>query len=89
MPKRRRKLNPDFLKKITLSRKDIELIIAKINDIYDDDIQAEYKEAFNKVARQLLYTSELYDSMGFVEESIASYDTYLLLYEAFNDEYEI
>ena len=46
MPQRRRKLNKDFEKSIAKAKKEIELITAKIHDIYDEDIQGEYKTAF-------------------------------------------
>ena len=46
MAKRRRKLSPELEKKISLAKKQIELITAIIHDINDDDIQEEYKSAF-------------------------------------------
>jgi len=49
MPKKRRKLNKDFEKKIYSSKKNVELILAKIYDIEDEDIQKEYISAFNRV----------------------------------------
>ena len=49
MAKKRRKLNKDFEKKIQSSKKNVELILAKIYDIDDEDIQKEYMSAFNVV----------------------------------------
>ena len=49
MAKKRRKLNKDFEKKIYSSKKNVELVLAKIYDIDDEDIQKEYMSAFNKV----------------------------------------
>ena len=49
MPKKRRKLNKDFEKKIYTSKKNVELVLAKIYDIDDEDIQKEYMSAFNDV----------------------------------------
>jgi len=49
MQKKRRKLNKDFEKKIYSSKKNVELVLAKIYDIDDEDIQKEYMSAFNKV----------------------------------------
>ena len=46
---KRRKLNKDFEKKIYSSKKNVELVLAKIYDIDDEDIQKEYMSAFNKV----------------------------------------
>ena len=49
MAKKRRKLNKDFERKIYSSKKNVELVLAKIYDIDDEDIQKEYMKAFNKV----------------------------------------
>ena len=65
MAKKRRKLNKDFERKIYSSKKNVELVLAKIYDIDDEDIQKEYMSAFNKVVYLyddlkedcLLYTS--------------------------------
>ena len=42
MAKKRRKLNKDFERKIYSSKKNVELVLAKIYDIDDEDIQKEY-----------------------------------------------
>ena len=64
MAKKRRKLNKDFERKIYSSKKNVELVLAKIYDIDDEDIQKEYMSAFNEVVYLydvlkdcLLYTS--------------------------------
>ena len=62
MPKKRRKLNKDFEKKIYSSKKNVELVLAKIYDINDEDIQKEYMSAFNDV----VYS---YFSLGFQKKS--------------------
>ena len=49
MPKKRRKLNKDFEKKIYSSKKNVELVLAKIHDIDDEDIQKEYISGLNEV----------------------------------------
>ena len=49
MTKKRRKLNKDFERKIYSSKKNVELVLAKIYDIDDEDIQKEYMSAFNTV----------------------------------------
>ena len=46
MPKKRRKLNKDFEKKIYTSKKNVELVLAKIYDIDDEDIQNEYTVSY-------------------------------------------
>ena len=48
MTKKRRKLNKDFERKIYSSKKNVELVLAKIYDIDDEDIQKEYMSAFNQ-----------------------------------------
>ena len=47
MPKKRRKLNKDFEKKIYSSKKNVELVLAKIYDINDEDIQKDKKHFYN------------------------------------------
>ena len=49
MAKKRRKLNKDFEKRMYSSKKNVELVLAKIYDIDDEDIQKEYMSAFNGV----------------------------------------
>ena len=49
MPKKRRKLNQDMEKEISSAKKTVELIVAKINDIDEEDIQVEYRQAFQKI----------------------------------------
>ena len=49
MAKKRRKLNKDFERKIYSSKKSVELVLAKIYDIDDEDIQKDYITAFNGV----------------------------------------
>ena len=46
MPKKRRKLSKEHEKSISIALKEIELILAKINDINDDDIRGEYAISF-------------------------------------------
>ena len=49
MPKKRRKLDKNFERIIYSAKKRIELILAKIYDINDEDIQKEYMSAFGEV----------------------------------------
>ena len=51
MAKKRRKLNKDFEKQIYSSKKNVELVLAKIYDINDEDIQKEYMSGFNLVVQ--------------------------------------
>ena len=85
MAKKRRKLNKDFEKKIYSSRKNVELVLAKIYDIDDEDIQKEYISAFNKVVYLYDQLKEDYENKGFndnSEELLASYKNAFNLFES-------
>jgi len=89
MAKKRRKLNKDFERKIYSSKKNVELVLAKIYDIEDEDIQKEYISAFNGVVFLYERLKEDYDQQGFSdtsEELFANYKNAVNLFEA---EYEI
>ena len=89
MPKKRRKLNKDFEKEIYTSKKNVELILAKIYDIDDEDIQKEYMSAFNEVVYTYDQLKNDYELIGFNDNSknlIASYNKAFSLFEA---EFEI
>ena len=89
MPKKRRKLNKDFEKKIYTSKKNVELVLAKIYDIDDEDIQKEYFSAFNEVVNIYNQLKTDYELVGFninSESLIADYDKAFSLFES---EFEI
>ena len=89
MPKKRRKLNKDFEKEIYTSKKNVELVLAKIYDIDDEDIQKEYMSAFNEVVYSYDQLKNDYELIGFNENSenlIADYNKAFSLFEA---EFEI
>ena len=89
MPKKRRKLNKDFEKKIYSSKKNVELVLAKIYDIDDEDIQKDYFSSFNKVVFLFEQLKDDYESIGFNEDSeklMANYETSFNLFES---EFEI
>ena len=89
MPKKRRKLNKDFEKEIYTSKKNVELVLAKIYDIDDEDIQKEYMSAFNTVVYSYDQLKNDYELIGFNENSknlIADYNRAFSLFEA---EFEI
>ena len=89
MAKKRRKLNKDFEKKIYSSKKNVELILAKIYDIDDEDIQKEYMSAFNRVV--FLY-DELkldYEDKGFNDKSEELLINYKNAFNIFESEFEI
>ena len=89
MPKKRRKLNKDFEKKIYSSKKNVELVLAKIYDIDDEEIQKDYMNAFNKVVVLYEQVKNDYEILGFNENSenlISNYHNALNLFES---EFEI
>ena len=89
MPKKRRKLDKDFEKIIYSSKKDIELILAKIYDINDDDIQKEYMTAFQDVVNLFDLLKNDYDLIGFNENSEKLKENYKQSILKFEAEYEI
>ena len=89
MPKKRRKLNKDFEKQIYSSKKNVELVLAKIYDIDDEDIQKEYMSAFNEVVYTYDQLKNDYESIGFNENSDNLIDQYNKAFLAFESEFEI
>ena len=89
MPKKRRKLNKDFEKKIYSSKKNVELVLAKIYDIDDEDIQKEYMSAFKVVVNLYDELKNDYEERGFndnSEELLINYKNAFILFES---EFEI
>ena len=89
MAKKRRKLNKDFERQIYSSKKNVELVLAKIYDIDDEDIQKEYMGEFNKVVYLFDELKEDYEKKGFhdnSEEFLLNYKNALKLFES---EFEI
>ena len=89
MAKKRRKLNKDFEKKIYSSKKNVDLVLAKIYDIDDEDIQKEYMSAFNGVVHLYDELRTSYEEQGFNDNSeqlLANYKNALKLFES---EFEI
>ena len=89
MPKKRRKLNKDFEKQIYTSKKKEELVIAKIYDIDDEDIQKEYMSAFNNVVRSYDQLKNDYELVGFNDNSDKLIVAYNLAFSTFESEFEI
>ena len=76
MAKKRRKLNKDFEKKIYSSKKNVELVLAKIYDIDDEDIQKEYMSAFNVVVYLYDELKKDYEQIGFNDNSEGLFKKY-------------
>ena len=89
MTKKRRKLNKDFEKKIYSSKKNVELVLAKIYDIDDEDIQKEYISAFNQVVYLYDQLKEDYEQQGFNENSEKLLINYKNAFHFFESEFEI
>ena len=89
MVKKRRKLNKDFEKKIYSSKKNVELVLAKIYDIDDEDIQKEYMSAFNRVVYLYDELKEEYEQKGFNDNSEEFMTNYINAFNLFESEFEI
>jgi len=89
MTKKRRKLNKDFEKKIYSSKKNVELVLAKIYDIDDEDIQKEYMSAFNEVVYLYDRLKVDYDQQGFNDISEELMKNYKNAFNLFESEFEI
>ncbi len=89
MAKKRRKLNKDFEKIIYTSKKNVELVLAKIYDIDDEDIQKEYMGAFNGVVYLYDELKEDYEKKGFNDNSEEIMNDYDKSFSLFESEFEI
>ena len=89
MAKKRRKLNKDFERKIYSSKKNVELVLAKIYDIDDEDIQKEYMSAFNKVVYLYDELQDDYEKKGFSDNSEQLLVNYKNAFNLFESEFEI
>ena len=89
MAKKRRKLNKDFEKKIYSSKKNVELVLAKIYDIDDEDIQKEYMSSFNSVVYLYEELKDDYEKLGFNDKSEDLLRNYKNAFNLFESEFEI
>ena len=89
MAKKRRKLNKEFEKKIYSSKKNVELVLAKIYDIDDEDIQKEYMSSFNGVVNLYNELNEDYEILGFNDKSEEFFTNYKKAFNLFESEFEI
>ena len=89
MTKKRRKLNKDFERKIYSSKKNVELVLAKIYDIDDEDIQKEYINAFNQVVYMYDELKGDYEQQGFNDNSEELLKNYKNAFNLFESEFEI
>ena len=89
MTKKRRKLIIDFERKIYSSKKNVELVLAKIYDIDDEDIQKEYMSAFNNVVSLFDVLNENYEQLRFNDNSEEILKNYINAFNHFESEFEI
>ena len=89
MAKKRRNLNKDFEREIYSSKKNVELVLAKIYDIDDEDIQKEYMSAFNDVVQLYDELKDDYELIGFNDNSEAFLSKYKNAFSLFESEFEI
>ena len=89
MPKKRRKLSKELELLIAQAAKKVELITAQINDIQEDDIQSEYRTAFDPVRNTYLLLATLYKTEGLTDQTKELSTNYELLLRHFENEYEI
>ena len=89
MAKKRRKLNKDFEKKIYSSKKNVELVLAKIYDIDDENIQKAYMSAFNEVVHLYDELRASYEEQGFNNASAPLLANYKNAFNLFESEFEI
>ena len=89
MPKKRRKLDKNFERIIYSAKKKIELNLAKIYDINDEDIQKEYMSGFKEVINLYEILKNDYEIVGFNENSENLKKNYQDSITKFESEYEI
>ena len=88
MPKKRRKLSHEHDKKIILLKRDVELFIAKIGDIRNDELREEFKTGFRPVVNVWAFLRTEYDTNGFTEDLLRGFERYDQELEAFHADYE-
>jgi len=76
-------------KKYIHQKKNVELVLAKIYDIDDEDIQKEYMSAFNKVVYLYDELKEDYERQGFSDNSEELLTSYKNAFKLFESEFEI
>ncbi len=89
MARKRRKLNKELEHQISQAMKKVELVTAIINDIQEEDIQTEYRIAFEPTKGTYLLLNSLYDTEGFTDQTDNLYKDYKRFLEEFEDNYEI
>ena len=89
MPKKRRKLNKEMKAEMAAAKRKIELNMALIHDIRDEDIQGEYLEAFAQIRSAVVNLVAKYTTDGFCEETEGLLALYKGLIVQFEEEFEL
>ena len=89
MPRKRRKLSKEMEAEMAAAKRKIELIMALINDIRDEDIQGEYLEAFGQIRSAVVNLVAKYTTDGFCEETEGLLALYKGLIVQFEEEFEL
>ena len=89
MPRKRRKLSKDMEAEIAAAQRKVELVMAMIYDIADEETQGEYLSGFEQINAAASHLSESYGLKGFCEETEGTLALYKGLLERFEQEYEL
>ena len=89
MPKKRRKLSKEMEAEMAAAKRKIELNMALIYDIRDEDIQGEYLEAFGQIRSAVVNLVAKYTTDGFCEETEGLLALYKGLIVEFEEEFEL
>ena len=89
MPRKRRKLSKEMEAEMAAAKRKIELIMALIHDIRDDDIQGEYLEAFGQIRSAVVNLVAKYTTDGFCAETEGLLALYKGLIVEFEEEFEL
>ena len=89
MPKKRRKLSKEMEAEMAAAKRKIELNMALIHDIRDEDIQGEYLEAFAQIRSAVVNLVAKYTTDGFCEETEGLLALYKGLIVQFEEEFEL
>ena len=89
MPKKRRKLNKELEKEISSILKKVELYTALINDINEEDLLAEYVQAFQPAKITAITLDSEYKLNGDSELANKLYTQFNKEISNFDNEYEL
>ena len=89
MPRKRRKLSKEMEAEIAAAQRKVELVMAMINDIAEEETQGEYLAGFGQISAAVAHLAESYSLNGFCEETEGTLALYRGLLERFEEEYEL